>query len=252
MSVYLRKRRTLTEEDTQNQQTTNTQTTKITNNIGASQKVQEYNEEIVKCQNAINIAEQRYQEEKKKQNANILQLQQKIVQLSGTPVEVAVHNESTNVNFSLSKKLYESVQLGKTDELAAAVGETFNNLPELSYYMDEKGCVTLAKRMLTFLNDQSWNDGENHWNEVSEFLTNTLSKANISLSSREMGEFISTFAEVLKTKSMFSWIFGRQNIAAAQSTAEDIDAPIEDEIIPEEETYPYPVRPGRRLYNRNF
>ena len=145
--------------------------------------------------------------------------------LKATP---STKNESVRVSTRFSKKLFEAVQLGKADELADAVAETFNQLPNISYYMDDKGCMTLAKRMLTFLNDQSWNDGENHWDEVADFLNTTLSKANISLSSREMNEFISKFAEVLSTRTMFSWIFGRQMNTAIRNSAETLEDLDED------------------------
>ena len=210
MSIYLRRTKKLTEDDAQNQpQQVNHEATSSTQASVAAQAVEKYNQDIIKCQNAINVAEQKYQEEKKRQNNNILQLQQKVAELGGTAIEPATKNESVRVSIRFSKKLFEAVQLGKADELADAVAETFNQLPNISYYMDEKGCMTLAKRMLTFLNDQSWNDGENHWDEVTEFLTNTLTKANISLSSREMRQFIDEFGNELKRRTMFSWIFGR-------------------------------------------
>ena len=215
MSVLVRRNRKLTEDD--EQQTQQTQQPSSNASVVAAE-IEKCNQDIIKCQNAINIAEQRYQEEKKKQNDNIVQLQQRIAELGGNAVEPATNNESNKIKFNFSKKLYEAVvPNGKTDELAAAAQEAFNNLPNISYYMDDKGCLTLAKRMLSFLNDNLWNDGENHWDDVAEFLVNTLSKANISLSSREMGEFISEFGNVLKTKTMFSWIFGRSAVEKNQA-----------------------------------
>ena len=62
-----------------------------------------------------------------------------------------------------------------------------------------------------------------------------------------MNEFISKFAEVLSTRTMFSWIFGRQmntGIRNSAETLEDLDYPIEDKLLPEE-TYPFPVRSKR-------
>ena len=207
MAVYIRRSKKLTEDDQQQQQQVNHGP--VSNASVIAKEIEKCNQDIIKCQNAINIAEQRYQEEKKKQNNNILQLQQRIAELGGTAIEPATSNESVKVSFRFSKKLYEAVQNGKTDELADAVAQTFNSLPNLSYFMDEKGCYTLAKRLLSFLNEQSWNDGNSHWDEVTEFLTNTLTKANISLSSREMRQFIDEFGNELKRRTMFSWIFGR-------------------------------------------
>ena len=207
MAVYIRRSKKLTEDDQQQQQQVNHGP--VSNASVIAKEIEKCNQDIIKCQNAINIAEQRYQEEKKKQNNNISQLQQRIAELGGTAIEPAASNESVKVSFRFSKKLYEAVQNGKTDELADAVAQTFNSLPNLSYFMDEKGCYTLAKRLLSFLNEQSWNDGNSHWDEVTEFLTNTLTKANISLSSREMRQFIDEFGNELKRRTMFSWIFGR-------------------------------------------
>ena len=206
MAVYIRRSKKLTEDDQQQQQVNHGP---VSNASVIAKEIEKCNQDIIKCQNAINIAEQRYQEEKKKQNNNISQLQQRIAELGGTAIEPAASNESVKVSFRFSKKLYEAVQNGKTDELADAVAQTFNSLPNLSYFMDEKGCYTLAKRLLSFLNEQSWNDGNSHWDEVTEFLTNTLTKANISLSSREMRQFIDEFGNELKRRTMFSWIFGR-------------------------------------------
>ena len=207
MAVYIRRSKKLTEDDQQQQQQVNHGP--VSNASVIAKEIEKCNQDIIKCQNAINIAEQRYQEEKKKQNNTISQLQQRIAELGGTAIEPATSNESVKVSFRFSKKLYEAVQNGKTDELADAVAQTFNSLPNLSYFMDAKGCYTLAKRLLSFLNEQSWNDGNSHWDEVTEFLTNTLTKANISLSSREMRQFIDEFGNELKRRTMFSWIFGR-------------------------------------------
>lgn len=218
MAVYIRRSKKLTEDDQQQQQQVNHGP--VSNASAVSKEVEKYNQDIIKCQNAINVAEQRYHEEKDKQNNIISQLQQRVAELGGTAIEPAAKNESVRVSFRFSKKLYEAVQNGKTDELADAVAQTFNSLPNLSYFMDAKGCYTLAKRLLSFLNEQSWNDGNSHWDEVAEFLTNTLTKANISLSSREMRQFIGEFGNELKKRTMFSWIFGR-------------DIPVEEtEILP--------------------
>ena len=219
MAVYIRRSKKLTEDDQQQQQQ-QANHGPVSNASAVSKEVEKYNQDIIKCQNAINVAEQRYHEEKDKQNNIISQLQQRVAELGGTAIEPATKNESVRVSFRFSKKLYEAVQNGKTDELADAVAQTFNSLPNLSYFMDAKGCYTLAKRLLSFLNEQSWNDGNSHWDEVAEFLTNTLTKANISLSSREMRQFIGEFGNELKKRTMFSWIFGR-------------DIPVEEtEILP--------------------
>ena len=115
MAVYIRRSKKLTEDDQQQQQQVNHGP--VSNASVIAKEIEKCNQDIIKCQNAINIAEQRYQEEKKKQNNNISQLQQRIAELGGTAIEPAASNESVKVSFRFSKKLYEAVQNGKTDEL---------------------------------------------------------------------------------------------------------------------------------------
>ena len=115
------------------------------------------------------------------------------------------------VSYRFSTKLFESVMKNsKTEELINLIDSTFAALPDLSYYMDKKGCTSLAKRLLAYLNDQYWNDGQNHWNDVSDFIRGTLGKANISLSTKEMMTFVDKLGEMMKPNSMFTWIFGNQ------------------------------------------
>ena len=109
MSIYLRRTKKLTEDDAQNQpQQVNHETTSNTQASAAAQAVEKYNQDIIKCQNAINVAEQKYQEEKKRQNNNILQLQQKVTELGGTPIEPATKNESVRVSIRFSNCLKQS------------------------------------------------------------------------------------------------------------------------------------------------
>ena len=133
MAVYIRRSKKLTEDDQQQQQQ-QVNHGPVSNASAVSKEVEKYNQDIIKCQNAINVAEQRYHEEKDKQNNIISQLQQRVAELGGTAIEPATKNESVRVSFRFSKKLYEAVQNGKTDELADAVAQTFNSLPNLSYF----------------------------------------------------------------------------------------------------------------------
>lgn len=113
-----------------------------------------------------------------------------------------------NVSYRFSKKLYESLQSSKAEELAAAVKTTFDNLDTLSYYMDAKGCTTFARRLLAWLNEQNWNDGKDHWEDVEEKVRILLSGGNISMSRREISEFSTEFQKVLRNNTVFGWIFG--------------------------------------------
>ena len=116
------------------------------------------------------------------------------------------NNES--ISYKFSKKLYESLQSSKAEELAAAVKTTFDNLDTLSYYMDSKGCTTFARRLLAWLNEQNWNDGKDHWEDVEEKVRILLSGGNISMSRREISEFSEEFQKVLRNNTVFGWIFG--------------------------------------------
>lgn len=162
-------------------------------------------------------------------------------------------NESVSCKFSA--KLFESViKNSKTDELINLIDSTFSSLPDLSYYMDKKGCTSLAKRLLAFLNDQYWNDGQNHWNDVAEFIRGTLGKANISLSTKEMMKFIDELGNQMQGHNMFIWIFGNQPAKAnevEEQPAPEVPAE-EPELIeePAETLYQEPVAevPGEEDY----
>ena len=119
-------------------------------------------------------------------------------------------NES--VSYKFSRTLFESLQTSKAEELAAAVKTTFDHLDTLSYYLDNKGCTTFARRLLAWLNEQNWNDGKDHWEDVEEKVRMLLSSGNISMSRREISEFNNEFQKVLKTNTVFGWIFGIRNV----------------------------------------
>ena len=223
MAIYLRKNKKLTEDDA-NQQQVQTASSQGAN-VAAAAEIEKCNLDIVKCQNAINNAEKKYQEEKTRQNNNIAQLQKRIAELGGTALSQETVNDSLKQGFRLSKKLFEAVQTGRTDELIRIIETSFYKLPSISFVMDKKQCVTLAKRLLSFLNDQVWNDGESHWDEVEDFLLNVLRKANVSFSSRETSQFTEMLSQELQKSTMFSWIFGRMNYTPnyEQDSYDDIE-----------------------------
>ena len=112
--------------------------------------------------------------------------------------------------YRFSKKLYEAMNTNKADELAAAFKITFDRLDTLSFYLDDKGCLTFAKRLLAWINEQDWNDGFNHWGEVEEKLRLMFTNGTVSMSRREISVFIETFKEVLINNTVFAWIFGNK------------------------------------------
>ena len=121
-------------------------------------------------------------------------------------------NASEGKKYRFSKKLYEAMNTNKADELAAAFKVTFDRLNTLSFYLDDKGCLTFARRLLAWINEQGWNDGLNHWEEVEEKLRLLFTNGTVSMSRREISEFIETFKEVLINNTVFAWIFGNKTI----------------------------------------
>ena len=119
-------------------------------------------------------------------------------------------NASEGKKYRFSKKLYEAMNTNKADELAAAFKVTFDRLNTLSFYLDDKGCLTFARRLLAWINEQGWNDGLNHWEEVEEKMRLLFTNGTVSMSRREISEFIETFKEVLINNTVFAWIFGNK------------------------------------------
>ena len=119
-------------------------------------------------------------------------------------------NASESKTYRFSKKLYEAMNTNKADELAAAFKVTFDILDTLSFYLDDKGCLTFARRLLAWINEQGWNDGLNHWEEVEEKIRLLFTNGTVSMSRREISEFIDTFKEVLISNTVFAWIFGNK------------------------------------------
>ena len=119
-------------------------------------------------------------------------------------------NASEGKKYRFSKKLYEAMNTNKADELAAAFKVTFDRLDTLSFYLDDKGCFTFARRLLAWINEQGWNDGLNHWEEVEEKIRLLFTNGTVSMSRREISEFIETFKEVLINNTVFAWIFGNK------------------------------------------
>ena len=118
---------------------------------------------------------------------------------------------SESKKYRLSKKLYEAMNTNKADELAAAIKVTFDRLDTLSFYLDDKGCLTFARRLLAWINEQGWNDGLNHWEEVEEKIRLLFTNGTISMSRREITEFVEQFKDILMNNTVFSWIFGNKN-----------------------------------------
>jgi len=202
MAKIIRPYNHLNEEDAnnQNQQNNNNQQQQQTT-AQPSQNVN-YAQQLAQLQREIDAKEKEFNDFK----ALKQELMNKIrMEAAKNGVDLT---KNEGVSYRFSKKLYESLQSSKAEELAAAVKTTFDNLDTLSYYMDSKGCTTFARRLLAWLNEQNWNDGKDHWEDVEEKVRILLSGGNISMSRREISEFSEEFQKVLRNNTVFGWIFG--------------------------------------------
>ena len=161
---------------------------------------------IVNLQSQIQRKEETFNREKANLQQQIIMINDQLVKLGAAPTQ----DKNEGVTYKFSKKLYESLVTSKADELYGAIKSTLDKLDDLSYYMDNKTCQTFAKRLLAWLNEQGWNDGQNHWDDFEDHVRQMLTSGTISLSRREINSFISEFSKVLKENTVFGWIFGHK------------------------------------------
>ena len=161
---------------------------------------------IVNLQSQIQRKEETFNREKANLQKQIIMINDQLVKLGAAPTQ----DKNEGVTYKFSKKLYESLVTSKADELYGAIKGTLDKLDDLSYYMDNKTCQTFAKRLLAWLNEQGWNDGQNHWDDFEDHVRQMLTSGSISLSRREINSFISEFSKVLKENTVFGWIFGHK------------------------------------------
>lgn len=161
---------------------------------------------IVNLQSQIQRKEETFNREKANLQKQIIMINDQLVKLGAAPTQ----DKNEGVTYNFSKKLYESLVTSKADELYGAIKGTLDKLDDLSYYMDNKTCQTFAKRLLAWLNEQGWNDGQNHWDDFEDHVRQMLTSGTISLSRREINSFISEFSKVLKENTVFGWIFGHK------------------------------------------
>lgn len=113
------------------------------------------------------------------------------------------------INYCKSKVLFESAQLSKADELCAAISAANDSLETLSYHIDSKSAMSFARKLLVFINEKYWNDGENHWDELEDYFRTIIIKSNISFSRRELNQFLESFENILRKNTAYGWIFGK-------------------------------------------
>lgn len=162
---------------------------------------------IVNIQSQIQQKEETFNREKANLQKQIILINNQLVKLGAAPTQ----DKNECVNYTFSKKLYESLITNKVDELYAAVKGALDILDDkISYFMDDKLCQAFSRRLLAWINDRGWNDGQNHSDEFEDHVRQMLVNGSISLSRREINDFINEFSKILKDNTIFGWIFGNK------------------------------------------
>lgn len=172
---------------------------------------QKYINQITALQQQLANKEKEYNELKSKISQQIILIKKQ----AGDNGILLGSNESVKVNYDYSKTLYEALtQDSNISILADIIKTTFDKLVgQLSYYFDDKGCLTWAKELNSWLNDNklNWFRHENHWNDVEEELKRYMTKSKSRFLAGDCSRFISAFKDELingKSKAVFGWIFG--------------------------------------------
>lgn len=177
----------------------------------ASKQIDSLKTQYMQVQLQIQQKTTQYQTDIANLKNKMLTIGNQIAKLGGEVMDTKqAMGESSQIPYRLSKKLFESLQDSKTDELAAAVQTTFDRLAHLSYYMDAKASMTFTRRLLSWINEQNWTDGEDHGEDLAERIRIYLSGPSVSMSRKEINDFNAEFLRVLKNSTVFKWIFGRR------------------------------------------
>ena len=178
----------------------------------ASKQVETLKAQYMQVQLQIQQKTKLYQTDVANLKNKMLQIANQIAKLGGDAIDTKqAIGESDNAKYSLSKKLYESLLSSKADELSAAIIATFDSLPDISFSMDSKAARTFARRLLSWINEQNWNDGMDHSEDLAERTRMYLSGNSVSMSRKEINDFNDAFMTVLKDNTVFNWIFGRKS-----------------------------------------
>ena len=199
-----------TQQSQQSQQKQQSQST-VTQST-ASKQVEALKAQYMQVQLQIQQKTKLYQTDVANLKNKMLQIANQIAKLGGDAIDTKqAIGESDNAKYSLSKKLYESLLSSKADELSAAIIATFDSLPDISFSMDSKAARTFARRLLSWINEQNWNDGMDHSEDLAERTRMYLSGNSVSMSRKEINDFNDAFMTVLKDNTVFNWIFGRKS-----------------------------------------
>lgn len=207
MSKYKLRRHGIFEDDTNTGAADSANAAKAN---AAEQKIAALKTQYMQVQQQIQQKTRQYQADVANLKNKMLIIASQISDAGGDIIDTKqAANENFRSQYSLSKNLFESLQANKAEELRDIIISTFTELPQLSYFMDEKSAFTFARRLLTWINEQSWNDGEDHSIELGDRINMYLNGNSVSMSKREVSDFIVKFLEILKNNTVFNWIFGR-------------------------------------------
>lgn len=196
---------------------------------------QKYTNQIIALQQQLAKKEKEYNDKAKEYFDCKSKISQQIILIKKQAAEAGVGpipdpNESVKVNYDYSKTLYEALtQDSNISILADIIKTTFDKLVgQLSYYFDDKGCLTWAKELNSWLNDNklNWFRHENHWNDVEEELKRYMTKSKSRFLAGDCSRFISAFKDELingKSKAVFGWIFGNGNRVTESMIVESFD-----------------------------
>lgn len=177
-------------------------------------KAKQLRAQITELQNQLTAAKREYTNRCTNIENQIHLRNKALVDMGEAPVSTV--SESL-ITYCKSKKLFESAQLSKADELCAAITTANDRLENLSYHIDSKSAMLFARKILSFINEKYWNDGEDHWNELEDYFRSIIVKSNISFSRKELNDFLAEFKNVLKENTGYTWIFGNKSISTIKS-----------------------------------
>jgi len=116
--------------------------------------------------------------------------------------------EKEEIRISFSKKLFEAVNLGRTEEMAKCIKSAMDSVESISYTFDETPCRTFAKRIISYINnDKDFRNADNRKEMFDEFVTNIFSSTQKKLQEKEIESLIAELDNILENNVMFAWIF---------------------------------------------
>ena len=200
MIVIKKSKHNVNEDDIQNGNggTNASQEVQQQKQTGNSKSVQ-INNQIVDLMNKKLARKTQYQQDVKGIEDQLIQLAKQKADL-GEDVDINMI-ESTRLSYNFWKKLYESTDgRNRTDEMYVIIKLSFAQIAELSYMPNNTWCMTMAKRVIEYLN-KDYKKPE----DFIDFVNKYINSSQISLSMREKSAFIVNFQNNIKSNAMFGY-----------------------------------------------